>query len=370
MTDSWHLRIEPPMNAGPGRELSGTHTIERVRQASVAAEGEGLIVGSFVSPLMCDTHTHGRLGHAVTDSLDTLRELVAVNRAGGLGRSQLSTVTLSIPDIHATLAAARELMSSEESVIGFHLEGPFLSPEKRGAHSHELLLRGSLETVQELVSDYLDVVSAITLDPLAVESGVIEWLVDQGVVVAVGHTTATFDEALAAFTAGASVLTHAFNAMRPISSREPGPVMAALEAGVWIEVIADGHHVHPSLVKFLGDSAPERLLLVTDSMPAAGLGDGSYELGSLSVSVVDGVARTTEGSLAGSTLSLDAAVAHSVRAGVSPEVALAAATTNPLKAYGQSVPTISEGQPANLLVWSEDLRITHMIRDGQLTAWA
>ena len=370
MTDRWHLRISPPMNSGPTRELWGTTTIDGVGKSSSQHDTDGVISGAFVSPLMCDTHTHGRMGHAVTDSLDTLRELISVTSAGGVGRSQLSTVTLSIPEIHATLRAARELMSSEKSVIGVHLEGPFLSPEKRGAHSEDLLLSGSLATVQEVVSDYLDVVSAITLDPLAVEKGVIEWLVDHGVTVAVGHTTATFEDALSAFHAGASVLTHAFNAMRPISSREPGPVVAALEAGAWIEVIADGHHVHPSVVKFLGEAAPERLLLVTDSMPAAGLGDGSYELGALSVSVVDGVARTSEGSLAGSTLSLDAAVAHSVSAGVSPEVALAAATTNPLKAYGQVVPLIAEGEPAHLLVWSEDLRITHMIRDGQLSTWA
>jgi N-acetylglucosamine-6-phosphate deacetylase len=180
---------------------------------------------------------------------------------------------------------------------------------------------------------------------------------------------ATYDEAHIAFQAGASVLTHAFNAMRPLSSREPGPVVAALEAGAWIEVISDGHHLHPSVVKFLSDAAPERLLLVTDSMPAAGLGDGSYELGALAVSVVDGVARTGDGSLAGSTLSLEAAVRNTSSCGVPPGVALAAATTNPLVAYGQAAPALDEGGPANLLVWSDQMQITHLIRDGHVTAF-
>lgn len=368
MTDRWHLQITPPSHPAGAQEIWGAATIEGVTGSPGDSPATTTISGAFVSPLMCDTHTHGRMGHPVSDSIDTLRELVTVTAAGGVGRSHLSTVTLSPADIHATLNAARELMSSEDSVIGVHLEGPFLSADKRGAHPEDLLREGTLQSVQELVGDYQDVVSAITLDPLSVEQGVIEWLVEQGITVALGHTMATFEDALRGFRAGATVLTHAFNAMRGISAREPGPVMAALEAGAWIEVISDGHHVHPALVKFLGDAAPEKLLLVTDSMPAAGVGDGSYQLGELAVTVHDGVARTSEGSLAGSTLSLDQAVAHTVSAGVPAEVALAAATTHPLRAYGQPVPTIAVGEPANLLVWSDQMRLTHMIRKGHVTS--
>lgn len=368
MTNRWHLQITPPSHPAGAQEIWGAAKIEGVTGSPGDPPAATTISGAFVSPLMCDTHTHGRMGHSVTDSLDTLRELVKVTAAGGVGQSHLSTVTLCLADIHATLNAARELMSSEDSVIGVHLEGPFLSADKRGAHPNDLLREGTLQGVQELVGDYPDVVSAITLDPLSVEEGVIDWLVEQGITVALGHTMATFEDALRAFRAGASVLTHAFNAMRGISAREPGPVMAALEAGAWIEVIPDGHHVHPSLLKFLGDAAPEKLLLVTDSMPAAGVGDGSYQLGELAVTVHDGVARTSEGSLAGSTLSLDQAVAHTVSAGVPAEVALAATTTHPLRAYGQPVPAIAVGEPANLLVWSEQMHLTHMIRKGHVTS--
>lgn len=367
MTKRWHLRITGPSHSAAAQEIWGAATIEGVGQSPGSGATE-VISGAFVSSLMCDTHTHGRMGHAITESVETLRELVKVTAAGGVGRSHLSTVTMPAAKIHAVLRAARELMSSEGSVIGVHLEGPFLSEDKRGAHSQNLLLKGTLHTVRELVGDYLDAVSAITLDPLSVEEGVIGWLVEQGVTVALGHTMASFEETRQAFLEGASVLTHAFNAMQGTSSREPGPVIAALEANAWIEVISDGHHVHPSLVKFLGDMAPERLLLVTDSMPAAGLGDGSFQLGEIAVTVGGGVARTIGGSLAGSTLTLGAAVAHSVSAGVQPEVALAAATTNPLLAYGQQVPAIAEGAPANLLVWSDQMQLTHMIREGHLTS--
>ena len=370
MTLGWTLRVSPRAHPEHFRELSGGKLIQSERISPPVMPTAETIVGAYVSPLLCDTHTHGRMGFSVTDSLDTLKELLKATRASGVGRVQLSTVTLPREELVATLSTARNLVEMEESVIGIHLEGPFLSLEKRGAHAKEFIVYGTLDDVKFLVEPFLDIISSITLDPLSVAPGAIEWLVENGVTVAIGHTMATYGETREAFLAGASVLTHAFNAMRPISSREPGPVAAALESGAWIEVICDGHHVDPVNVKLLAEHAGDRLLLVTDSMPAAGLGDGSFFLGGVSVSVTDGIAMTHDGSLAGSTLSLDQAVSRSVTWGVPADIALAAATINPLKAYRQNVPTLSSGEPADFLVWSDEMRVTHMVRGGIVTTSA
>jgi N-acetylglucosamine-6-phosphate deacetylase len=323
--------------------------------------------GAYLSAPLSDTHTHGCAGIAVSSSAEDMTRLLEAYRGMGVAKVQLSTVTLGEADIQDILRAARNVMSENDSLLGIHLEGPFLSPEKKGAHDKALLSTASRPGIQALLENYLDVVTAITLDPLSVEEGVIGWLVDNGISVAIGHTMATYDEALRAFQEGATVLTHAFNAMLPVSSREPGPVMAAIDEGAYLEVIADGHHVHPSLVQMLFREAPGRVILVTDSMPAAGQGDGDYTLGSLEVTVTDGVARTTEGALAGSTLLLPDAIHNAHRFGVPAEQAIAAGTTTPLRAYGREVPSLSPGDPARLAVWSEDARLSHTIHDGMVS---
>ena len=320
--------------------------------------------GAYLSAPLSDTHTHGCVGIAVSSSTEDMTRLLEAYRGMGVAKVQLSTVTLGEAEIQQILRAARSVKSENDSLLGIHLEGPFLSPEKKGAHDEALLSTASRPGIQALLENYLDVVTAITLDPLSVDEGVIGWLVDNGITVAIGHTMATYDEAVRAFQEGATLLTHAFNAMRPVSSREPGPVMAAIDESAYLEVIADGHHVHPSLVQMLFREAPGRVILVTDSMPAAGQGDGDYTLGSLDVTVSDGVARTTEGALAGSTLLLPDAIHNAHRFGVPAKQAIAAGTTTPWEAYGREAPSLSPGHPARLAVWSEDARLTHTIHDG------
>jgi len=162
-------------------------------------------------------------------------------------------------------------------------------------------------------------------------------LVSAGVAVAVGHTEAGWDEASAAFDAGASLVTHAFNAMPGLGHRAPGPLGAALARdGVTIEAIADGVHVHPALIRVLMDAAPRRVALITDAMAAAGSGGGRYLLGALDVDVTDGVARLAgDGTIAGSTLTQDAALRTAVAAGVSLPVAVEALTGAPARAIAR-----------------------------------
>lgn len=342
----------------------GASEIEGTGSAPEATAIELAPPGGAISPLMFDTHTHGCLGRGVVADTDQMATLVDSVVAMGVGRVQLSTVSLPLDALHAILDTARQVGQTRSELVGIHLEGPFLSAEKKGAHSVEFLRHGSMEAVRTLVGDYLDVVSSITVDPLSVDEGVIAWLVDSGVTVAIGHTPATYQQATHAFDEGASVLTHAFNAMPPISSREPGPVLAALDSGAAIEIIADGHHVHPATIAMLFEIAPDQMVLVTDSMPAAGLGDGHYDLEGFEVSVDEGVARTRSGAIAGSTVTLAQSVANVVSWGVDSTTALAAAVTNPLVAYGQTVPRIEAGHPADFAVWSPSWELTHVVRGG------
>ena len=349
--------------SGTGEVMTGDSHIRNLREAG-PDEDPSAITGTWVSPWLCDTHTHGRDGYAVSADPQEMNALVQSYAADGVGSVQLSTVTMDSESIHGILEAGRQVKASLASLVGIHLEGPFLSPHKRGAHSKEDLEFGDLERVKRLLGDYLDIVTAITLDPLSVETGVISWLVEQGVTVAIGHTEADYEQTVEAFSDGASVLTHAFNAMPAITAREPGPVLAAINHSAWIELIADGHHVHPDLVSLVFDLAPDRVVLVTDSIPATGLPDGEYSLGRVRTEVVNGVARTPEGALAGSTLRLDEAVRNVVSWGVSPELALASATTNPRQAYGLQVPSITVGEPADILVWNEEMVCVLSMRDG------
>lgn len=365
MTDRWAIRARL-LGTRETTWLWGDREIQGVADTPPDSAIR-LTGGGVISPTLCDTHTHGAMGLEVEANPDTLDRLLTLYATRGVGVVQLSTITLPPGDIREILSAVRRVQSAGAKLIGVHLEGPFLSPEKKGAHDPSLLLPGTLAAVQELIEPALDVVSSVTVDPVTTELDAIRWLVSQGVTVAIGHTPATYEQAAKAFEAGATVVTHAFNAMLPISSREPGPVLAALDQGAWIEVIADGHHVHPSLIRLLCDQAPDRVVLVSDSMSATGLDDGDYSLGSVKVVMADGIARTVDGSLAGSTLSLHETVAHLVRWGVGIDTALVAATSNPRQAYGTETPGLSVGSPADFLVWSDSGELTHIVRDGVIT---
>jgi N-acetylglucosamine-6-phosphate deacetylase len=189
-----------------------------------------------------------------------------------------------------------------------------------------------------------------------------------GVVVSIGHTDATYAESAAAFDRGATMATHLFNGMRPIHHREPGPVLAALDAGVGCEVINDSVHVHPAVLRLVADRNPGQLILITDAISAAGVGDGEYSLGGQTVLVLGGQARLTNGSLAGSTLTMDAAVRTAVLDARLPiEVAVAAATTNPARWLGLDSErgAVRAGLRADLLHLDEQLTPDRVLRAGQ-----
>ncbi len=288
-------------------------------------------------PGYIDLHSHGGGGGSVEDGPDGIRSTLAAHRAHGTTRQLLSLVASPVPSLVASLAVIRSLAAEEPQILGAHLEGPFLAPERRGAHDPAHLIAPTPEVVSELLAAGEGVLRMITIAPeLSGALDAIARFVAAGVVVAVGHTEASAEVVHAAFDAGATVLTHAFNAMPGITGRAPGPLGAALaDERVTIEVIADGMHVHPDNLRWLFEAAPGRIAAITDAMAAAGIGDGDYRLGGLDVTVSGGravVAGTDQ--LAGSTLTLDRAVDVLIAAGVPRDAALASVTTVPARVLG------------------------------------
>lgn len=284
-----------------------------------------------------DAHCHGGGGASFGGTAADVVRALDAHAAHGADRIVASLVTATLDELEAQLRRLRDVAEADPRLVGAHLEGPWLAPERRGAHAPALLRHPTGPDVARLIDAAGGLLAQVTIAPeLPGAIDAINQLADAGVVAAVGHTEATAEQAAVAFDAGARLVTHAFNAMRPIGGREPGPLGAALaDTRVFIEVIADGIHVSPANLRWLFAAAPDRVVLVTDAMAAAAGAEGAYRLGDLDVTVADGRAVLTgNDTLAGSTLTLDRAVDTVVAAGVPRDVAVAAATTTPARLLG------------------------------------
>ncbi|GAA5199949.1 N-acetylglucosamine-6-phosphate deacetylase [Microbacterium jejuense] len=325
--------------------------------------------GGCLAPGFIDVHGHGGAGASFDDGPEAVRTARAVHRRHGTTRAVLSLITATIDDLAARVAMVADLTEADPTILGSHLEGPFLDPGHKGAHTESLLRAPDEASIDRLLEAGRGTIRQVTLAPERPGAfDAIRRLTAAGVTVAVGHTDADAATARRAFDAGATLLTHAFNAMPGIHHRAPGPVVVALrDERVRLEVIADGVHVDLDLVATLFASAGGRIALITDAMAAAGAADGSYELGGLAVQVTDGVARLVEGgAIAGSTLTQDAAVRHVVGAGVPLEVALRAVSEVPALAIGRAdLGRLDIGSVADAVLLDADLTVQRVWIDGQ-----
>jgi N-acetylglucosamine-6-phosphate deacetylase len=315
-----------------------------------------------------DVHIHGGGGADCSDGPDAVAQVLQAHRARGTTRSALSLVSAPVSDLVPAVAGLAPVVRADPLLLGLHLEGPFLSRDALGAHDPDALTAPTPEAVAALLQAAGGTLALMTIAPeLAGGLNAVRQLVEAGVRVAVGHTTADLDMAGAAFDAGASQLTHTFNAMPGLSHRAPGPIGAALERpGVVLEVIADGIHVHPIVVGALFRLAPHRVALITDAMAATGIGDGEYRLGPIEVVVKDGAARRPDGGLAGSTLTLDAAIRTAVGAGVALVDAVLAATATPARAMGRpDLGALDVGSPADAVLLDDDLEVEAVWAEGR-----
>lgn len=317
-----------------GGRVAATGAGGDLPRADTDVDGEG----GYLVPGFVDIHGHGGGGAAFDDGPEAIAAGRALHRAHGTTRAVISLVTASLEAMAARAAMVADACEADPTVLGSHLEGPFLDPGHKGAHTESLLRAPDAASVDLLLEAGRGTIRQVTLAPeLHGADAAIRRFTDAGVAVAVGHTDADAAMARRAFDAGATVLTHAFNGMRGIHHRAPGPVVAALrDDRVTLEVIADGVHVDLELIATLFAAAGDRIALVTDAMSAAGAPDGRYELGGLAVTVRDGVARLEGGgSIAGSTLTQDEAVRRVVAAGVPLPRAVAAAGIVPARAIGR-----------------------------------
>lgn len=326
--------------------------------------------GAWVVPGFVDLHVHGGGGHSMLsgDSVEILAA-AAFHREHGTTRTLASIVTAPLDDMLDALRAVREV-AGEDHVLGAHLEGPFLNPDRGGAHDRRHLLAPDAAAFDRLVAAADGRLRAVTFAP-ELPSGLdlVRRAVDAGVVVALGHSDADHAQAAAAFDAGARLVTHLFNGMRPWHHREPGLAGAALErADVVCELINDGVHLHDATARIAFAAAAGRIALVTDAIAAAGSGDGSYRLGPAAVEVRDGAVRLSDGeTLAGSTLTMDQALKRAVRdLGVPIEAAVEAASTTPARLLGiaDRVGSIEAGKQADLVILDEDLEVGAVMAGG------
>lgn len=316
--------------------------------------------GRWLIPGFVDLHCHGGGGHGFGADPAANRAAAAFHRAHGTTTMLASLATAPLDRLAeqaGVLAAQIAGADGLGPVVGIHLEGPFLAHARCGAHDPTLLRapdRGELDALLQAGAGHVAMVTVAPELPGAL--ALIDALVADGVIAAVGHTDATYEQAAAAFDRGATVLTHAGNAMAPFHHRAPGPVAAACDAtragsGVGVELIVDGVHLHDATVRAFAAAAGDGTVLVTDAMAAAGAGDGPFRLGGRAVTVTDGVARTADGALAGSTLTMAGAVARAVGpVGLAPAVAVRAATAAPARLLGLAphVGTLTPGTHAHL----------------------
>ena len=364
---------------------NGRLTVENGRIVEAAAASESTLPeapasgppaldlsGCTVVPGFVDMHVHGGGGASYASGIaEEALTAARTHLEHGTTTTVASTVTGEIDEICRQASVLSELV--EDGVLaGVHFEGPFISINRCGAHQPDLLRDPDPALVRKLVDAARGTAKMLTLAP-ELDGGLesIRLLAELGVIAAVGHTDAGYDQVLAGIDAGATVATHLFNAMPAIGHRAPGPIVALLEdERVTVELIGDGVHLHPAVIDLaMRGAGLDRVALVTDAMSAAGFGDGLYPLGPLQVRVENGVARLVEGgSIAGSTLTLDVAFRRAVTLnGLSLQRAAQVLSLNPAKQLGldDRVGSLEPGKFADLVVLDADYRLVSVMRRGE-----
>lgn len=333
--------------------------------------------GKRLLPGFIDLHVHGAAGATFDSGPADIATGLAAHRRHGTTRSLVSLVTAPLDTMAGTVSAAAEVAAADPRILGLHLEGPFLSELRRGVHDPAALRPPDPTALSRLLAAGGGTVRVVTLAP-ELPGGIdgVEFLVQSGVHAAVGHSDAGYAVAAAALEAGADLVTHAFNGMRPLHHRDPAIIGAAMDAGVTVEAINDGVHLHASTVRLLRAIAPGKVALVTDAMAAACDGDGEYTLAGFPVTVRGGVARLltadpeVPGPIAGSTLTMDVAVRRAVQdVGIPLLDAVNAASLVPARFLGISGDhgSIADGRIADLVVTDLDWSVQAVMVAGE---WA
>lgn len=327
--------------------------------------------GLYISPGFIDIHTHGVMGHDVMDAdAKGLRAMRLQYASSGVTGFLATTMTMDRTSMEAALRILEKEMQIHcgAQILGCHLEGPFINPRYSGAQNASFVQNPDFS----LIEQYKHVIQLVTVAPESKEAlAFIQACVREGIAVSVGHSGASFDETIQAIRRGAKSMTHMFNAMTPLHHREPGAAGAALdEKDVYCELIADNIHVHPAMQRLLLKvKGIEKIILVTDSIRAAGLADGSYALGGQSVQVKDSCARLDNGTLAGSVLMMHQALRNFMcNTGVCFADAIRTVTVNPATLLGiqERKGSLKVGKDADFVILDGGFRILNTVVEGVL----
>ena len=326
-------------------------------------EAEGLLV----LPGLVDIHSHGAAGEDFSDgNPEGLKKILQYEKRCGITSYCPTSMTFPKERLRQIFASIKGAQTEEGAkVVGINMEGPFLDPAKKGAHVEKWIAAPDVAFVRELNQDADGLVRLVTLAPNM--DGAEEFIKEmhEEVCISLGHTAADYDCASRAMKLGAHHVTHLYNAMQPFGHRAPGLIGAAMDdPECMVELICDGYHIHPSAIRAAFRMfGPERVILISDSMRATGMENGTYELGGQEVTVKDRKAVLKDGTLAGSATNLYGCMCKAVEFGIPLEQAIMAATANPARSIGifDRVGSIRIGKQADLLLVSENLELKRVI---------
>ncbi len=335
--------------------------VEEISDTITGNGKEADCTGLRIIPGFFDIHTHGCLSYDFSKSNpEEIKKMCAYYAKHGVTSVLATTMTNEEKQYHQAMVYLKEVMdeqkehpeAKEAAIEGINMEGPFFGIEKKGAHDPQYLRRISQDLFDEYHSLSGNAIRLVDIDPTL--DGAVEFIQrnKEFFTISLAHTMSTFDQAEAAVKAGATHVTHLFNAMRPMLHREPGLVGAVSEFGLNAEIICDGIHVHPAVVKLMFKAVPEQMILISDSINPTGLPDGEYTAGGLPITVKDRKAFLRDGTLAGSTITLFDAVKNAISFGIPVEQAILSASYYPAKALHLEDTTgvIAVGRKADLLL--------------------
>lgn len=314
--------------------------------------------GKVVIPGLIDVHTHGCIG---LDTMDgNFEPMCRFYADHGITSWLPTTMTMGYDDLKRVTEAKTDFEGAQ--ILGFHFEGPYISPKYKGAQNAEYIKNPSIIEFSQFKR-----VKMVTVAPEL--SGCFDFIkeVSKSTVVSIGHTACTYDEACEAIACGANCLTHTYNAMPPLHHRNPGPIGAAAEKPIYAQLICDGFHVHKSVVlatyKLFGK---EKVVIISDSIRPAGLPDGKYESGGLEVFLKDGAARLADGTIAGSTATLYDCVLKAFEFGIPFDDAVYMATAAPADMLKLNKGRITKSYDADFLILNDDLTINRTVIGGKI----
>ena len=323
--------------------------------------------GLLVLPGLVDIHSHGAAGEDFSDgNPEGLNKILQYEKRCGITSYCPTSMTFPKERLRQIFASIKGAQTEDgATVVGINMEGPFLDPAKKGAHVEKWIAAPDVAFVRELNQDADGLVRLVTLAPNM--DGAEEFIKEmhEEVCISLGHTAADYDCASRAMKLGAHHVTHLYNAMQPFGHRAPGLIGAAMDdPECMVELICDGYHIHPSAIRAAFRMfGPERVILISDSMRATGMENGTYELGGQEVTVKDRKAVLKDGTLAGSATNLYGCMCKAVEFGIPLEQAIMAATANPARSIGifDRVGSIRIGKQADLLLVSENLELKRVI---------